>query len=111
METKATGKFLLISPRKIRLVANEIRGYPYLEAMDTLKFIPRKGARLLEGVLESARANAKVANGEVGDTDLFVKKVYIDEGPTLKRFRPRARGRAMKRLKRSSHITIVLSNE
>ena len=111
MEAKATAKYLLISPRKARLVANEIRGYIYPEAMDTLKFIPRKASELLSNVLKSARANAMGKDGNLKDEKLFVKKIYIDEGPTLKRFRPRARGRAMRRLKRTSHITIVLSDE
>lgn len=111
MEFKAQAKFLLGSSRKVRLVADEIRGYKYLDAVDMLKFIPRKGARLLERVLVSARANARVANEGLKDNELFVKKVYVDEGPVLKRWRPRARGRAMRRLRRTSHITVVLSNE
>lgn len=111
MEAKAVAKFLLVSPRKVRLVANEIRGYPYSEAIDYLRFIPRKGAVLLKTVLESARANAANNNENLDESQLFVKKVYIDGGPTMRRFRPRARGRAMQRLKRISHITVVLSDE
>jgi len=107
MDIKSTAKFILISPRKARLVADEIRGYTYPEAMDTLRFIPRKASLLLGKVLQSARAGAA---DSVKDADLYVKKVYVDEGPTLKRFRPRAKGRGMQRLKRTSHITIVLSN-
>jgi large subunit ribosomal protein L22 len=111
MESKATSRFLMISPRKARLVADEIRGYIYPEAMDILKVIPRKASGLIEGVLKSARANATVMAEGIPDNKLFVKKIFIDAGPTLKRFRPRARGRAMHRLKRTSHITIVLSDE
>lgn len=111
MDSKATSKYLMISPRKMRLVADEIRGYSYPEAMDVLRFIPKKASKLLETVIESARANAKRGNDSVKDTELYVKKVYIDEGPTLKRFRPRARGRGMQRLKRTSHITVVLSDK
>lgn len=111
METKSTGKFLLSAPRKIRLVADEIRGYSYPEAMDILRFIPRKGSRYLEKVLKAARSNAVSLNKEVREESLFIKKVYVDMGPTLKRFRPRARGRGMRRLKRMSHITVVLSDE
>ncbi|MDH5657094.1 MAG: 50S ribosomal protein L22 [Spirochaetia bacterium] len=107
MDIKSTAKFLLISPRKARLVADEIRGYSYPEAMDTLRFIPRKTSLLLSKVLKSARSSA---DDSVKDADLYVKKVYVDEGPTLKRFRPRAKGRGMQRLKRTSHITVVLSN-
>ncbi|MBI3395904.1 MAG: 50S ribosomal protein L22 [Spirochaetia bacterium] len=111
METKASAKFLLVAPRKVRLVADEIRGYSYAEASDILKFIPRKGAALLLEVLKSARANAAFAKSSIKDGELFVKKVYVDGGPVLKRFRPRARGRGMRRLKRTSHITVVLSDE
>ena len=107
MDIKSTARFLVISPRKARLVANEIRGYSYPEAMDILKFIPRKASPLLSGVLRSARAGA---DDSIKESDLYVKKVYVDEGPTLKRFRPRAKGRGMQRLKRTSHVTIVLSN-
>ena len=107
MDIKSTAKYLLISPRKARLVADEIRGYSYPEAMDTLNFIPRKASLLISKVLKSARSGA---DDSVQEKDLYVKKVYVDEGPTLKRFRPRAKGRGMQRLKRTSHITIVLSN-
>ena len=108
MEAKATAKFLLISPRKARLTANEIRGYDYGEAMDILNVIPKKGARLIRKVMRSAMANAVTFDENVKESELFVKKVYIDEGPTLKRFRPRAKGRGMQRLRRTSHITVVL---
>jgi len=111
METKATARFILISPRKARLVADEIRGYSYPEALDMLKFIPRKGAELISAVLESARANASQLKENLNEKELFVKKVYVDGGPVLKRFRPRARGRGMRRLKRTSHITVVLSDD
>ncbi len=111
MEAKATARYILMSPRKARIVANEIRGFIYPEAMDTLRYIPRKASGLIEKVLKSARANASVKDENLKDEQLFVKKVYVDEGPVLKRFRPRARGRGMSRLKRTSHITIVLSDE
>ena len=110
MEAKSTAKFLLISPRKVRLVADEIRGYSYSEALDTLRFIPRKGADLLMRVLQSARANARQDNESLEDKKLFVKKVYVDKGPILRRFRARARGRGVRILKRTSHITIVLGD-
>lgn len=111
MEAKSTSRYLMISPRKARLVANEIRGFIYPEAMDSLKHIPRKASLLLEKILKSARANAQVLNQGLKDEQLYIKKVYVDEGPILKRFRPRARGRGMRRLKRTSHITVVLSDE
>lgn len=111
MEVKATAKFLLISPRKARLVANEVRGFSYPEAVDSLRFIPKKASELLLKVLKSARANAKQGNENLTDDELFVKKLYVDEGPILKRFRPRARGRGMRLLKRTSHITVVLADD
>jgi large subunit ribosomal protein L22 len=111
MQARAFAKQLMVSPRKVRLVADEIRGYSYSEAMDILRFIPRKGSRLLETVLHSARANARVLDESVQDKDLFVTKVFIDGGPVMKRFRPRSRGRAMRRLKRTSNITVVLSDD
>jgi large subunit ribosomal protein L22 len=112
MEAKATAKYIISSPRKIRLVADQVRGFSYPEALDILKFIPRRGSALIQKVLESARSNAKQQLGdEMKDAQLYVKKVYIDEGPRLKRFRPRARGRGMSRLKRTSHITVVLGND
>ncbi len=111
MEAKASAKYLLISPRKARLVADEIRGYIYPEAMDIVSYIPRKASDLISRVLKSAHANAKQKNDALRDDQLFVKKVYVDAGPVLKRFRPRARGRGMRRLKRTSHITVVLSDE
>ena len=108
MEAKATSKFILISARKARLVANEVRGYGYQETMDILRFTPKKGAKLIGNVVQSAYSNAVARDENLKEKDLFVKKIYVDEGPTLKRFRPRARGRAMQRLKRTSHITVVL---
>ncbi len=111
MERKAVSRFLMISPRKMRLVANEIRGFSYPEAMDMLRFIPRKASLLLAKALKSARANVAQANESIKDDQLFVKKLYIDAGPTLKRWRARARGRGARILKRTSHITVVLSDE
>ena len=110
MEAKATARYLLISPRKARLVANEIRGFSYPEAVDSLRFIPKKASGLLLKLLQSARANARQANANIEDDQLYIKKLYVDEGPTLKRFRTRARGRGMRILKRTSHITIVLAD-
>ena len=111
MESKATARYLLISPQKARLVANEIRGFSYSEAMDTLRFVPKKASGLLFKLLKSARANAAQKNDGLSDEQLFVKKLYVDEGPILKRFRPRARGRGVRILKRTSHITVVLSDD
>ena len=111
MEVKSTAKYLLISPRKARLVANEVRGFSYSEAVDSLRFIPKKASDLVLKVLKSARANARQKNDTIDDDQLYVKKLYVDEGPILKRFRPRARGRGMRILKRTSHITVVLADD
>jgi large subunit ribosomal protein L22 len=111
MEAKAYSKINRISPFKARLVANEIRGLELPEALDILKAMPQKASNLIYKTVYSAGANAKYANPDVLEKDLFVKKITIDEGPTLKRFRPRARGRAGRIRKRTCSITIVLSDE
>lgn len=109
MESKAVSNFLMISPRKIRLIANEVRGYQVNDALSILKNIPKKGARYLEKIILSASANYKHINPNTEIDNLYIKKLYIDQGPVLKRFRPRARGRAFSRLKRTSKITVVVS--
>ena len=110
MEAKARARFIRISPQKARLVADMIRGKHVEEAVTTLRFTPKKGARILRKVLESAIANA--SQDDAIDVDnLFVKTIFVDGGPMLKRIRPRAMGRATKILKRTSHITIVLAEQ
>lgn len=111
MESTAFMKYQRISASKARLVANEIRGYSFPEAVDVLKAIPRKASALILKTLYSAGANAKYQKPDILDKDLFIKKISIDVGPTMKRFRARARGRASRIKKRTSSITIVLSNE
>lgn len=107
MEVKAVAKYIRISPQKARLVADVIRGMDAGEALTTLKFMPKKGAAILRKVLESAVANAD-QNDTVDVDTLYVKRILIDGGPMLKRFSPRAQGRANRILKRSSHITVVV---
>jgi len=107
METSAVTKFVRISPRKIRLIMDQVRGKRVEEALNMLSFAPQKGARILKKLINSAVANAEQNSGVDVDA-LFVKRVYADEGPTLKRFRPRAQGRATRIRKRSSHLTVVL---
>ena len=107
MEAKAVVRNIRISPQKARLVADLIRGQNVESAMNTLRFMPKKGARILRKLVESAVANAS-QNESIDVDTLYVKKVYVDGGPMLKRIRPRAMGRATRILKRSSHITIVL---
>lgn len=111
MEASAISKYNRISAQKVRLVANEIRGYALPEAIDVLKQMPKKGAKVVLTALYSAGANAKYQNPDIIEDALFIKKIAIDEGPTLKRFRARARGRAGKIRKRSSNVTIILSDE
>ena len=102
-------KFLHISPRKVRLVANLVRGKHFDTAVQHLGLLPKKGARPLLGLLKSAYANAK--NKEGMDTDtLKVSKIWVDEGPTGKRFMPRAMGRATPVFKRTSHVTLMLED-
>ncbi|MBN2158816.1 MAG: 50S ribosomal protein L22 [Spirochaetes bacterium] len=111
MESTAFSKFNRISASKARLVANEIRGEELPFAIEVLKAMPQKSARLILKTLYSAGANAKYKKPDIADKDLYVKKIVIDVGPTLKRFRPRARGRATRIKKRTSSILIVLSDE
>jgi large subunit ribosomal protein L22 len=109
MEANAKLKFIRISPQKARLVADQIRGMPVDNAIDLLKFSPKKAAELMKKVLESAIANAE--HNEGADIDeLRVHTVLVDEGPTLKRNRARARGRGNRILKRTSHISLTVSD-
>lgn len=107
MEVKAVGKYIRVSPRKTRLVADNIRRLPVEEALNTLQFTPKKAAKEIYKVLYSALSNAEHL-GNVDIDNLYVKKIQIDEGPTWKRIRPRAMGRATRILKRTSHIKVVL---
>jgi large subunit ribosomal protein L22 len=110
MEVRAVGKYLRVSPYKVRLVADLVRGKKVDEALTLLKFLPKKGGRLINKTLRSALANAE--NTQTIDVDtLFIKTILVDEGPKLKRFRPRAMGRATRILKRTSHITMVLAEK
>ena len=110
MESLALSKYNRISAFKARLVANEIRGFPLPEAIDVLKAMPQKPAALILKVLHSAGANAKFKDPAILEDKLYIKKICIDEGPTLKRFMPRARGRGSRIRKRTSSILIVLSD-
>ena len=107
MEARAVGKYIRVSPQKARLVADVVRGMDADQAITTLKFMPKKAAGLLRQVIESAVANA-TQNDQVDVDNLVVKKIFIDGGPSLKRIRPRAMGRATGIIKRTSHITVIL---
>jgi len=110
MEVRAVGKYLRVSPFKVRLVADLVRGKRVEEALTILKFLPKKSGRLINKTLRSAVANAE--NMQTIDVDtLVIKTIQVDEGPRLKRWRPRAMGRAARILKRTSHITMVLAEQ
>ena len=110
MEVKATAKTLRIQPRKARLVLDLIRGKDVEEAAAILKFLPNKGGYLVGKVLHSAVANA-VNNNDLDESKLYVKACWADEGITLKRFMPRAKGSASAIHKRTSHITVVVAEK
>ena len=107
METRAVAKFVRMSPRKVRLVMDEVRGKKIDEALNMLSFSSQKGARILVKLIHSAVANAE-QNANMDVDSLFIKRIFADEGPTLKRWRPRALGRATRIRKRTSHLTVVL---
>lgn len=109
-QAKAIAKFIRISPRKARQVIDLIRGKDVAEAFAILRFTPHKATESVNKVLKSAVANAE-HNFEMNADQLFVKEAYIDPGPTLKRIMPRARGSADVIKKRSSHITVVVSEK
>jgi large subunit ribosomal protein L22 len=109
MRVKATAKFLRHSTRKTRLVTQAIVGLPVTEASAMLKFMPQEAARDVAKVLNSAAANAE-NNHELAPDDLYVVEAIANEGPTLKRFRPRAQGRAFAIHKPMTHVTVVVEN-
>jgi len=110
MESKAVGKYIRISPQKARLVADVVRGMGVDKALTALRFMPKKGAGILRKVIESAVANA-TQDEHIDVDNLYIKKIFIDGGPSLKRISPRAMGRATGIIKRSSHITVILDEE
>ncbi|RTZ71613.1 MAG: 50S ribosomal protein L22 [Gammaproteobacteria bacterium] len=110
MQATAKLRYARISAQKGRLVADQIRGLPVERALEVLQFSKKKGADLMKKVLDSAIANAE--NNEGADVDeLKVTAVMVDEGPTMKRIRARAKGRASRILKRTSHITVAVGDE
>jgi large subunit ribosomal protein L22 len=110
MRVSATAKRLRISAQKARLVVDQVRGKPVSDALDILTFSPQKGAVLVRKVVESAIANAE--NNEGADVDeLKISEIFVNEGLSMKRIRPRAKGRADRIVKRTSHITVTVSDE
>jgi len=107
-EARAVAKFIRMSPTKIRRVLKQIQGKTYKDALFLLEFLPYAACEPIIKVLRSAAANAKTTLG-LEEEDLRIKFVSVDKGPTMKRFRPRAQGRACKILKTTSHINLILS--
>jgi large subunit ribosomal protein L22 len=110
MEVKAQARFIRISPRKARLAVDAVRGKKVGEALNMLRYTAHRSAKVLTKVMRSAVANAEQNPGIDVDT-LYVKKIFVDAGPSLKRWTPRAMGRATRILKRTSHITVVLDEK
>jgi large subunit ribosomal protein L22 len=107
MEVRAVTRYVRISPRKARLVTELIKGKPVEEALTILRFVPKKAASLVDKTLRSALANAE-QNPNIDVDTLYIKRIFVDGGPTMKRWRARAMGRATKIIKRTSHITVIL---
>ena len=110
MKVEATLKYARISPQKCRLVADMVRGQSVGSALQTLTFMPRKGARIVKKVLESAIANAEHNHGADID-ELRVSSIFVNDAPTFRRYRARAKGRGTRIIKRNSHITVQVADE
>ncbi len=110
MQVSATLRYARISPQKCRLVADAVRGQSVARALQTLSFMPKKGARIVKKVLESAVANAEHNHGADID-ELKISRICVDEAPSFRRYRARAKGRGARIIKRNSHITVQLADE
>jgi large subunit ribosomal protein L22 len=110
MEVRAVAKYVRISPRKVRKMVDSVKGQPVEKALDTLKYMPLKAPKIVEKTMRSAVANAD-QHPDIDVDNLVVRNVTADQGPTLKRFKARARGRGTRILKRTSHITVILAEE
>ncbi len=110
MEVKAVAKYVRISPQKVRKLIGAIKGKPVEAGLDILKYMPQKGASIVGKVVRSAVANAD-ENLNIDIDSLVIRNIIADQGPTLKRFRARARGRGTRILKRTAHITVILAGE
>lgn len=107
MIVRAVAKYAHISPQKVRKVIDVVKGKPVEEGIGLLKFMPQKGAGIVKKIVQSAVANAD-ENHKIDVDSLYISNIIADDGPTLKRFRARARGRGARILKRTSHITVFL---
>lgn len=110
VEVKAVLKYVRISPQKVRKLIGVVKGQPVETGLNTLKFMPQKAAGIVEKVVRSALANAD-QNPDIDVDSLVIRNILADQGPTLKRFKARARGRGTRILKRSSHITVILAED
>lgn len=110
MEAKAVAKYVRIAPRKVRIVANLVRGKSIAEAFAILQHTPKVASEVVEKALKSAVANAE-HNYDMNVDSLYVSTIYVDQGPTMKRIHPRSRGQAFKILKRSSHLTVMVKEK
>ena len=110
MQVKAVSRYTRISPRKVHKIVGAVKGRPVESGLEILKFMPQKAARILEKTVRSAVANAD-QNPDIDIDLLVISNITADQGPTLKRWRARARGRGTRILKRTSHITVTLSEE
>ena len=112
IQARASARYVRVSPMKARRVVDLVRGKSAQDAVTILRFAPQAASRPVRKVVESAMANLRVKTeregGDYNEVDLVVAQAYVDEGPTLKRFRARARGQGSRILKRTSHITVVV---
>ncbi|MEW6243215.1 MAG: 50S ribosomal protein L22 [Bacillota bacterium] len=106
-EARAVARYVAIAPRKVRIVMDLIRGKSVKEALAILKYVPKRASTVVSKVITSAAANAE-HNFDMDSDNLYVAEAFVDQGPTMKRWHPRQRGRAFPILKRSSHITVVV---
>ncbi|MDM8552653.1 50S ribosomal protein L22 [Desulfobacterales bacterium HSG2] len=109
MEVKAVAKYVRISPQKVRKIVGAVKGERVEDGLAMLKFMPQKAAGIVKKVVQSAVANAE--NADIDVDSLVIRNVTADQGPVLKRFRARARGRGTRILKRTSHVTVILAEE
>ena len=108
MKVKSQARWVRISPRKLARVVEIVRGEPALKALEILRFMPQKGARILEKVVKSAVANAR-NNYKLAEDTLYIREAFVNKAVTMKRWQARARGRAFPIFKRSSHVTVWVS--
>jgi len=110
MEVRAMSKYVRISPRKVHILIGAVKGKPVEDGLNILKFMPQKAAYIIEKIIRSAVANAD-QYPDIDVDSLVIRNIIADQGPTLKRFKARARGRGSRILKRTAHITVILAED